>query len=169
MNNIIKNPSADQLEAGGKVSGTYRDLPFSGQELKAGHAHSYDLYIGDHVWVRLGLGSSMVTVTEYEPPEPPPVWQTVKDDEWLAYSFKCKPDEVIAVQAGHFRRVFVADSTTHLLADVHRVVLCDPDTQVIVPKAALDKLRESWQQSTYFWTSKDGVRRFLNAVYEANQ
>lgn len=67
MTDIIENPTAEQLEAGGKISGTYLGLPFTDWPL-TGSPNTAVLYVGGSIFYRI----RRVHVSDYDTTVPVP-------------------------------------------------------------------------------------------------
>lgn len=154
----IANPTADHLEPGGTISGTYRKLPFTDETL-------YDdngvLFIADGVPIRHVNGNlgRHVTVTSYTPPEPAPWWDTCPDGAMIAW-LGLHGRHMITT-AREFRIVWSPHARHG--GQPRRVHVSDYDTTVPVPRDALDRLRDCVK---YDIPSLFAARDLVSAVYE---
>lgn len=137
----IENPTADQLEAGGTITGTFYGLPFTDWPLTADRGWlTAGGVVGPGVRDSNGRYCGGWAITFYTPPEPKP-WEDWADDDLIEVDNSKLGDGRSIRRAAWLRR----EHTPAWIMASHprRVLIADADTEVIVPKAALDRLREA--------------------------
>lgn len=108
---VIKNPTADQLEAGGIIRrGTYCGQPITGWVLRENDHGGALLVGGDNGHPALVVRprscgaprlTTLFTVTEYEPPPKPEPWEEPYDG-WVMY--EGEDGEQYVAKARRFRK-----------------------------------------------------------------